>query len=95
MTGCTGWLHWLALLAVLAVCTGWLHWLHHSDVTVVLDQLLVAGLLVLAPLLVAYLAGAGDGGLSDLLSQQPLLKLGAGGFCVLLCARLVHLGYLT
>jgi hypothetical protein len=78
-----------------ALLDGWLHWLHHSDVTVVLDQLLMAGLLVLAPLLVAYLAGAGDGGLSDLLSQQPLLRLGAGGFCVLLCARLVHLGYLT
>ena len=62
--------------------------------TVVLDQLLMVGLLVLLPLLLVSLSGGTDGDLSELLNGQPLLQLAAGVYCILLCARLFYLGYL-
>lgn len=71
-----------------------LHWLHHSELTVVLDQLLMMGLFLLVPTLLLFLSGGGDGGLADLLREQPLLQVGAAAYCVLLCARAVYLGYL-
>lgn len=81
-------------IAATSLLESYLHALHHSEMTVVLDQLLMVGLLVLLPLLLVSLSGGTDGDLSELLNGQPLLQLAAGVYCILLCARLFYLGYL-
>ena len=63
--------------------------IHHSESTVVLDQLLVAFLVVLVPLLMSY--GDGVGGFS--IEEHPLLCLVALVYAGLLCSRLIHLGF--
>ena len=60
--------------------------IHHSDSTVVLDQLLVAFLVVLVPLLMS----GGVAGFS--MEEHPLLCLVAFVYGALLCSRLMYIG---